>query len=175
MSSQNITAIRGQALTYTGDPFLEGLERAMHHELDAMVIMANGKIIHFGPASEVQPYVPEGVTVKNYGADVVIMPGFIDSHVHYSQTQVIATSADGFANWLNDYIFIAEQQFVDKAHSKDVARVFLKECLRAGTTTAAVFCTVYSQSVDAFFEEAEALNMRMIAGKVLMDRNRRKR
>ena len=53
MSSQNITAIRGQALTYTGDPFLEGLENTMHHELDAMVIMANGKITHFGPASEV--------------------------------------------------------------------------------------------------------------------------
>ena len=62
-------------------------------------------------------------------------------------------------------------QFADKGHATEVAKVFLRECLRAGTTTAAVYCTVHPQSVDAFFEESQKLGMRMIAGKVLMDRN----
>ena len=171
MSAQNITAIRGQALTYTGDAFLDGLESTMRHESDAIVIMENGKITHFGPASEVQSKVPDGVEVKNYGSDTVIMPGFIDSHVHYPQTQIIGAFGKQLIDWLNKYTFIAEQQFADKEHSREVAKVYLQECLRAGTTTAAVFCTVYPQSVDAFFEEAEALGMRMIAGKVMMDRN----
>jgi guanine deaminase len=99
------------------------------------------------------------------------MAGFIDCHVHYPQTQIIGAYGEQLIDWLNKYTFIAEQQFADKDHAREVARVFLKECLRAGTTTATVYCTVFPQSVDAFFEESEALGTRMIAGKIMMDRN----
>ena len=74
-------------------------------------------------------------------------------------------------DWLEKYTFVAEQQFADPRHAERRREVFLRECLRNGTTTAAVYCTVHPQSVDAFFEAAERSNMRMIAGKVLMDRN----
>ncbi len=100
-----------------------------------------------------------------------MLPGFIDCHVHYPQISIIGAHGEQLLDWLNKYTFVAEQKFADAAHARETARVFLKECLRAGTTTAAVFCTVHPQSVDAFFEESSALNMRMIAGKVLMDRN----
>lgn len=166
-----LTAIRGPVVTYTGDAFRDGLERTMRYEPDAIVAMADGKITHFGPASQVRPQLPDDTVVKEYGKDTVIMAGFIDCHVHYPQTQIIGAFGQQLIDWLNKYTFIAEQQFADQEHARDVARVFLQECLRAGTTSAAVYCTVHPQSVDAFFEETEKLGMRMIAGKVLMDRN----
>jgi guanine deaminase len=165
------SAMRGPALTYADDPFLVGIEAAMRYEPDAIVAMADGKITHFGPASEVRPKLPPGMSIRENGKDTLMMAGFIDCHVHYPQTQIIGAFGKQLIDWLNKYTFVAEQQFADKDHAREVAKVFLKECLRAGTTTASVYCTVYPQSVDAFFEEAEALDMRMIAGKVLMDRN----
>jgi len=164
-------AIRGPVLTYTGDAFRDGLERTMHYEPDAIVAMADGRITHFGPASQVRAQLPHDTVVKDYGRDTVIMAGFIDCHVHYPQTQIIGAYGKQLIDWLNDYTFVAEQQFADKEHARDVARMFLRECLRAGTTSAAVYCTVHPQSVDAFFEESAKLGTRMIAGKVLMDRN----
>lgn len=143
----------------------------MQYEPDAIVVMSGGKITQFGSARTIQPQLPENLVVTECGKDSLILPGFIDSHVHYSQTQIIGAFGEQLIDWLNNTTFIAEQQFADKEHCRTVARVFLEECLRAGTTTASVFCTVYPQSVDAFFEQAEALNMCMIAGKVLMDRN----
>ncbi len=172
-SSMNngLTAIRGPVLTYTGDAFRDGLETTMRYEPDAIVAMADGKITHFGPASQVRAELPNDTVVKEYGRDTVIMAGFIDCHVHYPQTQIIGAFGEQLIDWLDKYTFIAEQQFADKEHAREVARVFLQECLRAGTTSAAVYCTVYPQSVDAFFEESAKLGTRMIAGKVLMDRN----
>jgi guanine deaminase len=165
------SAIRGPVLTYTGDAFAEGLERTMRYEPDAIVAMAGGKVTHFGPAHEVQPDLPGGAKVGHYGKDSLILAGFVDCHVHYPQTQIIGSYGEQLTDWLNRYTYAGEQQFADAEHARAVAKVFLQECLRAGTTTAAVHCTVHPQSVDAFFEAAAALDMRMIAGKVLMDRN----
>src|SRR6187401_1356768 len=166
-----LNAIRGPVLTFTGDAFRDGLESTMRYEPDAIVAMHDGKITHFGPASEVRALLPPDTTLREYGADTLILAGFIDCHVHYPQTQIIGAFGGELIEWLDKYTFVAEQQFADPAHARNVARVFLQECLRAGTTSAAVYCTVYPQSVDAFFEEAQALNMRMIAGKIMMDRN----
>jgi guanine deaminase len=165
------TAIRGPALTYTGDPFQHGLEATMVYEPDAIVAMADGKIAHFGPAKRIRPRLPRGTKVEDYGRDALILAGFIDSHVHYPQTEIIGAHGAQLLDWLNKYTFVAEQRFADKRHARAVARLFLGECLRNGVTTAAVFCTVHPQSVDAFFEESSKLGLRMIAGKVLMDRN----
>jgi guanine deaminase len=161
-----VTAIRGPALTYTGDPFQYGLDATMVYEPDAIVAMADGKISHFGPARTIRPRLPRGTKIEDYGRDALIMAGFIDSHVHYPQTEIIGAHGAQLLDWLNKYTFVA-----DKRHARAAARVFLGECLRNGVTTAAVFCTVHPQSVDAFFEESSKLGLRMIAGKVLMDRN----
>ena len=165
------TAIRGAVLTYMGDAFLDGIDSTMRYESDAIVAMKDGKITHFGPAKDVQAQLPAGTQVKQYGKDQLILAGFIDCHVHYPQTQIIGAYGEQLIDWLNKYTFVAEQQFADKQHASDVAKVFLKECLRAGTTTPMAYCTVHPQSVDAYFEEASALNMRTIAGKIMMDRN----
>ena len=166
-----IIAIRGPVLTYTGDAFLEGVEKTMRYEADAIVAMAGGRITHFGSANDIRDELPADTKIEQLGQDTLTLAGFIDCHVHYPQTQMIGAYGEQLIDWLDKYTFVAEQQFASKEHSREVARVFLKECLRAGTTTATVYCTVYPQSVDAFFEESSALGMRMIAGKIMMDRN----
>ena len=103
--------------------------------------------------------------------DGLLIPGFIDSHMHYPQTDVIGSHGRQLLDWLNDHVFPAEARFADPGHASVTANVCLDEMLRNGTTTALVFGTVHRQSVDAFFEAAEQRHMRMICGKVLMDRN----
>jgi guanine deaminase len=163
-------ALRGPALTFVDDPFQSGAE-AMRYEPDAVVAMCNGRITHFGAASTMLPGLAPGTPVRHTGRDSLILAGFIDSHVHYPQTQIIGSYGEQLIDWLDRYTFIAEQAFASVAHARLTAGIFIQECLRAGTTTAAVYCTVHPQSVDAFFEAAQERGMRMIAGKVLMDRN----
>lgn len=169
-NSGSVHALRGAALTFVADAF-DDAEAALSYDSDAVVAMSGGKITHFGPASRVLAELPAGIPVRSIGPDHLILPGFIDSHVHYPQTQIIGAYGRQLIDWLNQYTFVAEQAFASKDHAREVARAFLRECLRAGTTTASVYCTVHPQSVDAFFEESAALNTRMLAGKVLMDRN----
>jgi guanine deaminase len=162
---------RGAALTFIDDPFRVGVEAAMRYESDAIVAMAGGRITHFGPASEVAPRLPPGTIVKRNDADTLMLAGFIDSHVHFPQTPMIGAYGEQLLNWLTKYTFPTEQKFADKDFAREVAKVFLQENLRNGITSGCVYCTVYPQSVDALFEEAEKLGMRLAAGKVLMNRN----
>lgn len=166
-----VTALRGPALTFAGDPFLVGAEQALRYESDALIVVQAGTITAFGPYERTRGALPAGVAVTTYGPDSLILPGFVDTHVHYPQTQMIGAFGKQLIDWLQEYTFVVEQQFADETHAREAARVFLRELLRVGTTTAAVYCTVFPQSVDAFFEESERLNTRMIAGKVLMDRH----
>jgi guanine deaminase len=165
------TAIRGPVLTYTGDVFARGVGDTLRHEPDAIIAMAAGRIVRFGPASAVRPLLPPGTRVVDYGRNALIMAGFIDCHVHYPQTQIIGAGGEQLLDWLKRYTFAAEQRFADSKLAHAVAKVFLRESLRNGITTSAVHCTVHPQSVEALFAEAEKLGLRTIAGKVLMDRN----
>src|SRR5690349_4062367 len=146
-------AIRGPVLTFTGDPFRSGLESVMVHESDAIVAFGNGIITHFGPAGTVAPQLPAGLPVRNYGPDALISAGFLDSHVHFPQTPMIASFGAQLLDWLNTYTYPTERKYADKAFAASVAKVFLEECLRNGITTSCVYCTVFPQSVDALFEE----------------------
>jgi guanine deaminase len=165
-----VTAIRGALVTFTGNPFLEGVAATRSHTADAIVAMADGRIVDFGPASEVEPRLPSGTTVVSY-ADALITAGFIDAHVHYPQIPIIGAGGKLLLDWLADYTFPMEERYADAVHAREVARVYLAENLRHGITTAAVYGTVHPVSVDVFFEEAQEAGLRMIAGKVLMDRN----
>ena len=164
-------ALRGAALTFSADPFQVGIESAMRYESDAIVAMAAGKITHFGPASEVRSQLPAGTSVKDNGKDTLMLAGFIDSHVHFPQTPMIAAYGQQLLDWLSKYAFPTEEKYADKEFAREVAKVFLQENLRNGITSGCIYCTVYPQSVDALFEEAEKLGMRLAAGKVLMNRN----
>ena len=101
----------------------------------------------------------------------ILAPGFIDLHVHFPQTDVIGSPAEGLLPWLENYTFPHEARFSDAAYAQGVASVFLDELRRNGVTTALTFCTSHPHSVDALMEESERRGLRMIGGKVLQDRH----
>jgi len=167
--SANARVIRGRILSFNDDPATSG---ASAHSLieDGAVLVGGGRIEAVGEAPDVLARAPEGAVVDDH-AGSFIMSGFIDAHIHYPQTQVIGSYGAQLLDWLQNYTFIEEQKFADPSHCARGAEFFLDELFRSGTTTAMVYCTVHPQSVDAFFTAAEARGARMIAGKVMMDRD----
>jgi len=164
-------AIRGPVLTFAGDPFLHGARDTVRFERDALIVIEDGRIARFGPACESSAALPPGVALEAYGDDSLVMPGFVDCHVHFPQIEIIGGGGVQLLDWLEKYTFPCEEQFADPNHAREAARVFFRECLRNGVTTSAVFGTVHAASVEALFEEALALGLRTVAGKALMDRN----
>jgi guanine deaminase len=168
--ASSITAVRGTLIFCRDDPFLTDPGEAFVCEPDGVVICRDGVIHSVGPYARLKSELPPGVALADHSG-CLIAPGFIDTHVHYVQTGIIGAQGLQLLDWLTHYTFVAEQAFADEAVARDTARVFCDELLRQGTTTALVFCSVHAGSVDALFLEAEKRNLRLIAGKVLMDRN----
>jgi guanine deaminase len=158
----------GQIISFTGDPFFGGPEAASHDARGALLI-EDGRIAAVGSADDIRRAHPE-VPVTDYGA-ALILPGFIDAHVHYPQTAIIASWGKRLIDWLNTYTFPEEMRFGDPAHAADIARRFFDLSLANGTTTVASYCTIHPESVEAFFTEAAARNLCAVAGKTCMDRN----
>jgi guanine deaminase len=161
--------IRGRVLSFTDDPAATG-SRAYILIDDGAILVVGGLIEAVGEARDILARAPRGAPIDNH-VGCLITAGFIDAHVHYSQTQVIGSYGAQLLDWLYNYTFAEEQKFADPAHCARVAAFFLDELFRSGTTTAMVYCSVHPESVDAFFAEAEARGARMIAGKVMMDRD----
>ena len=167
--SGQIKAVRGSFLDFIDDPFYRPESDCVRYWADGLLVLANGKIHAFGPYADLQEEYGQIPTIDYPGR--LMMPGFIDTHIHYPQTEMIAAYGEQLLEWLNQYTFPTESKFKDKAYARAVAEVFLDELLRNGTTTALVFACVFPQSVDAFFEAAEQRHLCMIAGKVMMDRH----
>ncbi|MCU6499694.1 guanine deaminase [Rugamonas sp. A1-17] len=164
----NLQAYRGSLLHFLADPAFSAQSHAWHE--DGLLIVADGKVQAAGDYATLRVTLPPGAELHDYSGKL-LMPGFIDTHVHYPQTDMIASPSEGLLPWLETYTFPTERQFEDLAHAAGVADFFLDELLRCGTTTAMVYCTVHPQSVDAFFAASEQRGLRMVAGKVMMDRN----
>ena len=164
-----LKAIRGAFLDFVDDPFYAPEEESVRYVADGLLVLEAGKIKAFGAYADLQDEY-ESIPTTVY-AERLIMPGFIDTHIHYPQTEMIAAYGEQLLEWLDQYVFPTERKFDDKTYAKKVAEVFLDQLLSNGTTTALVFAAVFPQSVDAFFESAERRNLCMIAGKVMMDRN----
>ena len=167
-ATSTLQAYRASLLHFHADPAFS--EQAHAWFEDGLLIVADGKIQAAGDYAALHPGLPPGTEVIDYRGKL-IMPGFIDTHVHFPQTDMIASPAPGLLPWLETYTFPTERQFSDPVHARNVAEFFLDELLRCGTTTAMVYCTVHPASVDAFFAASEARQLRMVAGKVMMDRN----
>jgi guanine deaminase len=160
--------IRGRVVSFLDEPRLVGAGALTIIE-DGAVLVEAGRISAVGEAAAIRARAPGAVVDDHSGR--LLMPGFIDTHIHYPQTRVIASYGAQLLEWLQKYTFVEEQKLRDPAHADIVARFFLDEMFRQGTTTALVYCTVHPSSVDAFFEESLKRGARMIAGKVMMDRN----
>ena len=134
------------------------------------MLVEAGHIAWAGQAGDLPADLARDAARHDYG-DSLILPGFVDGHVHYPQIGVIASFGAQLLDWLEKYTFPEEARFSDPDYARETAKLFLDLLLANGTTTAAVYCTVHPESAEAFFAESSARNLRMIAGKILMDRN----
>jgi guanine deaminase len=163
-------ALRGRVLTFHADPRLAGADGSHRYIEDGIVLVAGGRIVAVDEADRLLRRIGPEVPVDDHRGRL-ILPGFIDTHIHYPQTRVIASYGEQLLEWLQKYTFVEEQKLRQQGHAEHVARFFFDELLRQGTTTAVVYCSVHPESVEAFFAESERRGTRMIAGKVMMDRN----
>ncbi len=154
--------------------FPDGRSHHVQFESDGMLVterQADGvaRVKAIGPHALLQAQYPQVPCTDWRGR--WIAPGFVDLHIHYAQTDVIASPADGLLPWLHHYTFPQEIRFADPAHAHEVAHFFFDELTRHGVTTALTFATAHTASVDAFFQEAQQRQMRMLGGRVLQDRH----
>jgi guanine deaminase len=158
-------AYRAEILSVPEDP-MGGKLAAIRHYPDGLMVVEDGIIAAIGAHADLAARFADVPTEALPG---ILVPGFIDAHIHYPQTEKIASHGDQLLEWLRHHIFPAEAAFADPAHAAAIAAFFLDELLRNGTTSALVFATVHTASVDALFEAALARDMRITSGKVLMD------
>ncbi len=163
-------AYRASILHFLADPDSAPVHSTYQYYEDGLLVVEDGRVAALGSAETLLEQLGADVRVSFYNNSLIV-PGFIDCHTHFPQTQMIASYGAQLLEWLETYTFPVETRFSDPRYARTVADRFLDELLRAGTTTAMVFGTVHRESVDAYFEACELRNLRMIAGKSLMDRN----
>lgn len=168
---QSIKAVRGSFLDITRNvQHPEEIEGHLRFIKDGLLIIRDGRVEWFGDWEEGHHQIPDSIRVRDYSGKMIV-PGFVDTHIHYPQCEMVGAYGEQLLDWLNKHTFPAEKRYNDLEYAREMSAFFIKQLLRNGTTTALVFGTVHPESVEALFESARHINMRMIAGKVMMDRN----
>jgi len=161
-------ALRGATYTLAADPFLNSPSDCAVYESDGCILIRDGLISAIGPYARLRDKLPADIELRHY-PDSILMPGFVDAHIHYPQVEIIGSYGAQLLEWLNKYTFPAEARFADPDHARRIADFFITELHRNGTTSASVFCTSAPGSVDAIFKAAQRHNMLLLAGKMMMD------
>ncbi|TPJ47948.1 MULTISPECIES: guanine deaminase [unclassified Mesorhizobium] len=164
------TLLRGRTLSFARWPESIDDHSAWRYEEDGGLLIRDGRIVAAGAYVDVERQAGETARRIDHRPHL-LLPGFIDAHVHFPQMQIIASYGAELLDWLNAYTFPEETKFANAQHGRRVARLFLDEMVRHGTTTVAAYCSVHKASAEAFFAESHDRNMLNIAGKVMMDRN----
>jgi guanine deaminase len=161
---------RSRIFTPLANPFHAEDVSATYRYIDDGYLLIDGRYIRaLGEWSDR----PDGadIEVVDCGRNSLLAPGFIDTHLHAPQLEMIGSYGGHLLEWLNRYTFPTEMKFADPAHARMVAVSFYEELLRNGTTSALIFSTIHTEATEIFFEEAERRGFRGIIGKTLMNRN----
>ena len=169
MASTTELAIRAPILHFTDEPDVQ-MKTGYEYLPDGVLLVADGHVRALESAASMAEKGFDLAQCEHF-PDHLLMPGLVDTHIHYPQTDIIASYGKQLIDWLNQYTYPTEIGFSDPAYASEVANEFLELLLESGTTTAMVYTTIFSESVEAFFQAAQKRNLRMIAGRTLMDRN----
>ncbi|MCY4465185.1 MAG: guanine deaminase [Chloroflexi bacterium] len=162
--------LRGRLYTLIDDPFLQAESDCVVQHEDGLIIIRDDKIEAVGDYASLRGRLSPDAELRQY-PDALLLPGFIDAHIHYAQVEIIGSFGTQLLEWLQKYTFPAEAKFSDPAHARRIADFFVAELLRHGTTSVSAFCTTAPGSVDAIFAAAQRVNMQILAGKMMMDRH----
>lgn len=168
--TKTIKAYRGSILHFLKPPKDHNDSSSYQYFEDGLLVISSGKITALGNYKDRKKFLPKDATIIDY-SNYLITPGFIDTHIHYAQTEIIASYGQQLLEWLNTYVFPAERKYDNKEYAENIATFFLDELLNNGTTTAVIYSTVHKNSADVLFTCANKLNMRIITGKTMMNRN----
>jgi guanine deaminase len=160
--------ILGQVLSFDASPFVEG-EAAARHIAEGAVLVEDGRIAAVGEAAALRSAHPQAA-ITDMGR-ALLSAGFVDAHVHYPQTAMIASWGKRLIDWLNQYTFPEEMRFADPAYAAEIAARYIGLVTAHGTTSFCTYSTIHPASVDAIFTAARSAGMRIFAGKTCMDRN----
>ncbi|MEP2030978.1 MAG: guanine deaminase [Paracoccaceae bacterium] len=159
----------GQTLSFDSDPFSTSIDEAARVNSAGGVLIEHGVVTELGDGATLRQAHPD-TNITDYGQKL-IMAGFVDAHVHYPQTAMIASWGKRLIDWLNSYTFPEEMRFEDADYAAEIAGRYLDLTADCGTTTMCSFGTIHPASVDAFFAEGQWRGQRIVAGKTCMDRN----
>ncbi len=157
-----LKAVRGSFIDVTrtvDNP--EEIASALRFIEDGLLLIKQGKVEWFGEWEDGKHQIPDTIRVRDYRGKLIV-PGFVDTHIHYPQSEMVGAYGEQLLEWLNKHTFPTERRYEDLEYAREMSAFFIKQLLRNGTTTALVFGTVHPQSVDALFEAASHINMRMI-------------
>lgn len=163
-------AYRARLLGFHEDPLGRRWQDVGLDIEDGVLLVDQGRIAGLGPAEQWLPRLGPDIPVTDWRG-CLLMPGFVDTHMHFAQAEIIGAHGPQLLEWLEHYTYPAEQRCADPEQARILAEFSIGEMLRNGTTTAMVFATVHSAAADAIFSAARARQMRLIAGKVMMDRH----
>ena len=166
----NGRVVRGAVLTYRDDPAAAGPRRAVRfHRRGAVAVGADGRIAWRGLAARL-PERFRPLPADDYG-DALVLPGFIDAHIHFPQYRMLAAPGEDLLDWLNRFTYREERRYASPGHARAAAEVFLDRLVQHGTTAAVVFSSVHASAADALFAAAERRGHAIVSGKTMMDRN----
>ncbi len=163
----SITTLRASLLHFANKT--QSPDTDLSYFADGLLVLENDKILDIGSAAELLPRYGQAKHMDYSGK--LIIPGLIDSHMHFPQTEMLACYGEQLLSWLENYTFPIEAKFADGEYAAAIAEIFLQQLLKNGTTTALVYSSVHKVATDALFRAAKARNMLLAAGKVCMDRN----
>ena len=166
----NVRVVRGAVLTYRDDPAVAGPRRAVRfHRKGAVAVDADGRITWRGPAGRL-PERFRDLPSDDHG-DALVLPGFIDAHIHFPQYRMLAAPGSDLLDWLNRFTFPEESRYASATHARAAAELFLDRLVQHGTTAALVFSSVHAGAANALFAAAERRGHAIVSGKTMMDRN----
>ena len=165
----SVTILRGRLLHFLAMPQASDDASSLEFIEDGALAIDAGSIIAKGDYSELSGKFPDAPEVDH--RPHLLLPGLIDTHLHFPQMQVIGSFGAKLLDWLEKYTFVEEQKFGDRKHCERIASWLFDTQLRHGTTTGVAYCSVHKTSAEVYFEEAEKRGLCMIGGKVMMDRN----
>ena len=168
--AHNGRVIRGAVLTFRDDPAVVGTQRAVRFfRRGAIAVAGDGRIIWRGHAMRL-PHRFRSLAADDHG-EALVLPGFIDAHIHFPQYRMLAAPGKDLLDWLNRFTFPEEGRYASAPHARAAAETFLDRLVQNGTTAAVVFSTVHRSATETLFAAAERRGLAIVSGKTMMDRN----
>jgi guanine deaminase len=160
-----MTLYRAQVLDTPDDPFSGGALRA---DADAGLLVVDGVIAERGAYADLRRQ-HRGETVVDLRSGL-LLPGLVDTHVHYPQMRAIGALGMPLLEWLDRCALPEEARLADVEYAREVAGEFIASLVDSGTTTALVFGSHFAPAVDVLFEKATERGLRITGGLVVGDR-----